>query len=191
MITSSANEMNKSWPYVTITDFTSKAKRLSALSGAYQIGFSPIVYPEDFDGWTVHSYLNLPKYYEEAIKVNGYEQTVDELLDATIPFPWHYNQTNPHTGPQPSDPMEPEIPIQLLGLRERIGFDGHYCFSGWLERSGSGIPHPGPSSHGAKMSSKNSLTNSATSPVKFLLESCLYEKLVTVAVRVMSTCQIW
>jgi hypothetical protein len=126
MVTSSANEMNSSWPYVTITDFTAKAQRLSTLSGAYQIGFSPILYPQDFSGWTVHSYLNLPKYYEEAIRVNGYETTVDALLNATVPFPWHYDQMNPDSGPQTSDPLEPEIPAQLLDLRERMGFKGFF-----------------------------------------------------------------
>ena len=124
MITSSVNSKNGSWPYVTVDDFTSKARRLSTLSGAYEVVFAPIVYPEDFDGWAVHSYLNLPSYYEEAIRVDGLESTTQDMLNRTIPVPWHpvgmgqsFNET---------DPTEPEIPVQLLGLRERIGFDGFF-----------------------------------------------------------------
>ena len=124
MVTSSANEMNHSWPYVSITDFTSKAKRLATLSGAYQIGFAPIIYPEHSSGWPLHAYWNLPSYYEEAIEVHGYDKTVGDMVNVTIPFVWH---NDPVSGlPKPTDLQEPEVPIQLTALRENIGFDGFF-----------------------------------------------------------------
>jgi len=124
MVTSSANAFNQSWPFVSIMDYTSKAKRLSDLSGAYQITFAPIVYAKNFTGWADHSVLNLPTYYEEAIKVLGYNVEVANLIAATQAVPWAYNPNNESF--VPTDPLEPEIPIQLVGLRERIGFDGFF-----------------------------------------------------------------
>jgi len=136
MITSSAITMNATWPFVSIPDFSSKVRRLSKLSGAYQISFAPIVYSEDFRKWSTHTVKNAPAVYEEAIKVHGYNTTVQELVDKTVPLPWFLNGLNPFAGPQIIDPTEPEIPIQLIGLRERIGFKGYFVnwqSSEWLE----------------------------------------------------------
>jgi len=125
-VTSSANQMNMTWPYVTIADFSSKAARLSTLSGAYQIGFAPIVFPEHFATWSVHSYLDLPSYYEELIEVEYSDETitVPALLNITTPFVWHHD---PLSGTaQRTDPLETVVPQQLVGLRERIGFNGFF-----------------------------------------------------------------
>lgn len=123
-ITSYAIATKSSWPYVTIEDFTSKAKRLASLSGAYQIGFAPIVYPEQLSGWPVHSYLNLPSYYAEVIEVHGLNTTVDDMVNQTLPFVWHPNAST--NAPDATGPQEPDMPEAVKDLRENIGFNGYF-----------------------------------------------------------------
>ena len=130
-ITSTATAMNATWPFVSIPDFTSKAKRLSELSGAYQISYAPIVYADEFPKWSAHTVKNIPAVYEEFLKVNDYNTTVDELVSRSVPLPWRLDVLDTFAGPKIIDPHDPETPIQLIGLRERIGFEGF--FPAWQE----------------------------------------------------------
>eukprot|EP00980_Cylindrotheca_fusiformis_P006583 scaffold1389_cov122-Cylindrotheca_fusiformis.AAC.1 len=89
-------DANSTWPFVTITDYSKKAVKISELFGfkttVLALGcFVQEVQKEDWMSFVLES---APSWYQESLDNEGNKFTVDELMNVTFPFVHEYNYTD-------------------------------------------------------------------------------------------------
>eukprot|EP00980_Cylindrotheca_fusiformis_P021530 scaffold8370_cov105-Cylindrotheca_fusiformis.AAC.3 len=118
-------DVNSSWPFVTVPDYSKKSEKISELFGFKRpsLNFCTLVREDEKEKWASFALESAPGWYQNSLDNEGNKYTVDELMNLTIPFVHEYNYTD-NFKPIPTQttgsvlptwqryPVEPEI----LGL---------------------------------------------------------------------------
>eukprot|EP00980_Cylindrotheca_fusiformis_P002321 scaffold541_cov138-Cylindrotheca_fusiformis.AAC.4 len=100
-------DVNSSWPFVTIPDYSKKSEKISELFGFKRptMNLGILVGEDEKEHWKSFVLESAPGWYQNSLDNEGNKFTVDELMNMTIPFVHQYNY---------SDNFKP-IPTQTSG----------------------------------------------------------------------------
>ncbi|CAJ1960174.1 unnamed protein product [Cylindrotheca closterium] len=126
-VASAAKAKNESWPFVTIDDWSLKAKKLidQADVSDTAMAFLPIVQSDQRENWTAYTSKLAPKYYQNSIKNEGRNVTVDYYMENTVPYIHFYNvhdnfAVTPITWPSFSLPVWQVYPLRTGAIVPEI-----------------------------------------------------------------------
>eukprot|EP00980_Cylindrotheca_fusiformis_P029849 scaffold23936_cov117-Cylindrotheca_fusiformis.AAC.1 len=82
------SDSTSSWPFVYLSDFSSKSEKIAALFGFDRpsLAIAPLVKQEQKDRWTSYVLETAPVWYQESIDNEGLNAAVEEYMDLTVPF---------------------------------------------------------------------------------------------------------
>ncbi|CAJ1935113.1 unnamed protein product [Cylindrotheca closterium] len=95
-VSSEAKATNQSWPFVTISDYSTKVRLFAELidvPGA-TMAFLPVVNGADHVQWATHTMEDARGYFQNAINTEAFDMTVDELMALTTPLVHYYDEEN-------------------------------------------------------------------------------------------------
>eukprot|EP00980_Cylindrotheca_fusiformis_P031379 scaffold26280_cov137-Cylindrotheca_fusiformis.AAC.1 len=113
-------DSNSSWPFVCVSDFSSKSEKITALFGFETpvLAIAPLVREEEKDKWASFVLETAPVWYQESINNEGLNYTVEDYMNLTIPYVHHYSYTAdgekvsiPTIMPGPALPMWQRYPL--------------------------------------------------------------------------------
>jgi hypothetical protein len=92
-VASEAKATDQAWPFVTISDWSPKARSLGELIGVPRasMAFCPVVNAADLGQWTSHTMEDALAIYQDAIDTEGFNMTVAELMGKTTPMIFYYD----------------------------------------------------------------------------------------------------
>eukprot|EP00980_Cylindrotheca_fusiformis_P009538 scaffold2090_cov103-Cylindrotheca_fusiformis.AAC.4 len=107
------SDSNSSWPFVHVSQFSSKSDKIAALFGFDRsvMAIAPLVQEEEKERWTSFVSETAPAWYQESIDNEGINATVEEYMNLTIPF-LHTYGTEPSTIPGPALPIWQRYPLE-------------------------------------------------------------------------------
>eukprot|EP00980_Cylindrotheca_fusiformis_P014136 scaffold3716_cov69-Cylindrotheca_fusiformis.AAC.21 len=105
-------DVNSSWPFVTIPDYSKKSEKISDLLGLKRplLVLSALVREDLKDKWPSFVLESAPGWYQNSLDNEGNKFTVDELMNVTIPFIHDYNLTD-NFNPVPTQTPGSVLPI--------------------------------------------------------------------------------
>eukprot|EP00980_Cylindrotheca_fusiformis_P002908 scaffold675_cov103-Cylindrotheca_fusiformis.AAC.19 len=85
-------DSNANWPFVTVRDYSAKTERIAEIVDLENpvFVFCPIVKEEDREGWGSFVTESAPIWYQESLDNEGNKNTVEELMNMTLPFVYTY-----------------------------------------------------------------------------------------------------
>lgn len=116
MIASEASRQNQTWPYITVSHWSSKAARIVEIGdiGESMIALAPIVQQDMVDNWTTYVNQQAPQMYQNSKDSN---ETIQDLILHTLPYVHSYTVDN--TTASPVERQGPVAPIwQSYPLRK-------------------------------------------------------------------------
>lgn len=127
-VASAAAAKNESWPFVTIDDWSLKSKKLIEQADVSDtvMAFLPVVQSDQRENWTEYAKKMAPNYYQNAIKNEGSSETVDSLMEKTVPYIHFFDVQNnsaltPATGPSVSLPLWQVYPLRTGSVVPSMG----------------------------------------------------------------------
>eukprot|EP00980_Cylindrotheca_fusiformis_P012882 scaffold3208_cov107-Cylindrotheca_fusiformis.AAC.3 len=89
-------DVNSSWPFVTVPDYSKKSEKISELVGLKRpwLFLCPLVQEDLKENWTSYFLESAPVWYQISLENEGNKFTVDELMNLSVPFVHQYNLTD-------------------------------------------------------------------------------------------------
>eukprot|EP00980_Cylindrotheca_fusiformis_P011039 scaffold2535_cov126-Cylindrotheca_fusiformis.AAC.1 len=105
-------DVDSSWPFVLISDYSIKAEKISELLGLKRplLILSSLVREDLKENWTSFVLESTPGWYQNSLDNEGNMYTVDELMNLTVPFVHEYNVTGGKFIPIPTQTPGPVLP---------------------------------------------------------------------------------
>eukprot|EP00980_Cylindrotheca_fusiformis_P027900 scaffold22566_cov138-Cylindrotheca_fusiformis.AAC.1 len=89
-------DANSTWPFVTVSDYSKKAEKISDLFGFKRpvMALGCLLPKDQKENWMSFVLESAPSWYQESLDNEGNKFTVDELMNVTYPFVHEYNFTD-------------------------------------------------------------------------------------------------
>jgi hypothetical protein len=111
-VASEAKATDQAWPFVTISDWSAKARSLGELVGVPRasMAFCPVVNAADLGQWTSHTMEDALAIYQDAIDTEGFNMTATALANNTTPLIYYY-ELDEETGYKLSLSQDMALPV--------------------------------------------------------------------------------